>query len=68
MLSKVPRLPSTVIENLVKHFDDFNNIVKADIESLDAVEGIGETRAKAIKNGLRRMRDQIFLQNDYSDK
>ena len=68
MLSKVPRLPSTVIENLVKHFNNFNNIVEADIESLDAVEGIGETRAKAIKNGLKRIRDQIFLQNDYSDK
>ena len=68
MLSKVPRLPSTVIENLVRHFNNFNNIVEADIESLDAVEGIGETRAKAIKNGLRRIRDQIFLQNDYSDK
>ena len=68
MLSKVPRLPSTVIENLVKHFNNFNNIVEADIESLDAVEGIGETRAKAIKNGLKRIRDQIFLQNDYSDR
>ena len=68
MLSKVPRLPSTVIENLIRHFNNFNNIVKADIESLDTVEGIGETRAKAIKNGLRRIRDQIFLQNDYSDK
>lgn len=68
MLSKVPRIPSTVMENLVKNFKNFNNIVKADIDALDTVEGIGETRAKAIKNGLRRIRDQIFLQNDYTDK
>ena len=53
---------------LKRSFKNFNNIVKADIDALDTVEGIGETRAKAIKNGLRRIRDQIFLQNDYTDK
>ncbi|MBO3449790.1 DNA integrity scanning protein DisA, partial [Clostridium botulinum] len=33
----------------------------ASYEQLDNVEGIGEARAKAIKNGLRRLREQIML-------
>ena len=27
---------------------------------IDKVEGIGEARAKAIKNGLRRIKEQFF--------
>jgi diadenylate cyclase len=37
------------------------NIVGATIEDLDAVEGIGEVRAKSIKDGLRRFREQVLL-------
>ena len=61
ILSKVPRIPSNVIENLIKHFDRFNQIIAADLEELDQVEGIGEARARAIKNGLRRIREQVAL-------
>jgi diadenylate cyclase len=32
------------------------------------VEGIGEARAKAIKNGLRRLREQIMIDNNFSTK
>ncbi|MGL4847667.1 MAG: DNA integrity scanning diadenylate cyclase DisA [Clostridium sp.] len=61
VLSKIPRIPSTVIENLIKHFGSFNKIITAEIEDLDRVEGIGEARAKAIRNGLRRINEQISL-------
>ncbi|MBP1889940.1 diadenylate cyclase [Clostridium moniliforme] len=61
MLSKIPRIPSTVRDNLINHFENFNGIIDADIDDLDKVEGIGEARAKAIKNGLRRINDQISL-------
>lgn len=61
LLNKIPRLPLQVIENLLKSFPDFQSILNADIEELDEVEGIGEVRARNIKNGLRRLREQIFL-------
>lgn len=61
ILSKIPRLPSPVIENLVKHFGEFQHILKASIEKLDDVEGIGEIRARAIKEGLTRLREQVML-------
>ncbi len=61
ILRKIPKLPLPVIENLVRKFEDLQNIVAASIEELDEVEGIGEVRAKSIKDGLRRLRDQVIL-------
>ena len=61
ILGKVPRIPSTVIENLIKEFKELNNVIEADIDELDIVEGIGEARARAIKDGLKRIREQILL-------
>lgn len=64
ILSKVPRIPSNVIENLIKHFKQLTNIVAAGIEELDAVEGIGEARATAIRNGLKRINEQVSLKKE----
>ena len=35
--------------------------MEASYDELDQVEGIGEARAKAIRNGLRRLREQFIL-------
>ncbi|RKD26430.1 DNA integrity scanning diadenylate cyclase DisA [Caminicella sporogenes] len=61
ILSKIPRIPSGVVKNIVEHFKDFQKILRASIEELYDVEGIGEVRAKIIKEGLRRVRDQVLL-------
>ncbi len=61
ILKKIPKLPFPVIENLVQRFENLQNIVGASIEELDEVEGIGEVRARSIKEGLRRLREQVLL-------
>lgn len=61
VLAKIPRLPMPVIENLVKAFGGLSAVMEATIEALDDVEGIGEVRAKAIKEGLRRLREQVLV-------
>lgn len=61
MLSKIPRIPSNVIENVVANFKELKWVMEASYEELDNVEGIGEARAKAIKNGLRRLREQFMI-------
>lgn len=61
MLSKISRIPASVIENLVNQFEELKSIMEASYEQLDKVEGIGEARSKAIKNGLRRLKEQIML-------
>lgn len=60
MLSKVPRLPPVIIENLIVHFCDLPAIVAASVEELDEVEGIGEVRARKIKEGLKLIKNQLF--------
>lgn len=61
MLHKIPRLPSSVIENLVKNFKELQGVMEASYEQLDKVDGIGEARANAIKNGLKRLRNQFLI-------
>ena len=61
ILNKIPRMPSSIVENLVNSFKSFQHILAADIEQLDEVEGIGEVRARTIKQALKRMQDQFLF-------
>jgi diadenylate cyclase len=61
VLSKIPRLPSVIIHNLVDKFGSLPDIMSATIEELDEVDGIGEVRARTIKEGLKRIQDQVFI-------
>lgn len=61
ILSKIPRLPSSVTRNLVETFKTLSAIEEATISELDQVEGIGEVRARAIIDGLRRLREHVLL-------
>ena len=63
ILSKIPRMPSNIVENLVDSFKSFQHILAADIESLDDVDGIGEVRAKTIRQSLNRMQEQFVFDN-----
>ena len=63
ILNKIPRMPSIIVDNLIKNFKSFQHIIGADIPELDEVEGIGEIRAKAIKQSLKRMQEQFIFDN-----
>lgn len=63
ILTKIPRVPVNIVENLVKSFKSFQHIVLATKEDLDAVDGIGEIRAKHIKHSLKRMQEQYMFDN-----
>ncbi len=61
LLSRIPRLPTVIMHNLIEHFQKLPHILMATIEELDAVDGIGEVRARAIKEGLKRIQEQMFI-------
>ncbi len=61
ILNKIPRMPNNIVDNLVKNFKSFQHILIADIPDLDKVEGIGEIRARAIKQSLQRMQEQFVF-------
>lgn len=58
ILNKIPRLPMSIIENLVLNFKKLQRMLTASIEELDDVEGIGEVRARTIKENLKRIFEQ----------
>lgn len=60
MLNKIPRLPPIIVENLVSRFQNLPTIVSASVADLDDVEGIGEVRAKKIKEGFKRILEQLI--------
>lgn len=62
MLQRLPRIPVNIISNLVDRFGMLTHILRASIAELDDVEGIGEVRARYIKNGLKRMQEQLLLE------
>ncbi len=63
ILSKVPRMPASVVDNVVKKFKSFQKLLSADIEKLNDVDGVGAVRAKTIVQTLKRMQEQ-FVFND----
>ncbi len=63
ILNKIPRMPNNIVDNLISSYKSFQHILAADIESLDEVEGIGEVRARTIKQSLRRMQEQFMFDN-----
>jgi diadenylate cyclase len=61
MLSKIPRLPDQVIQNIVRRFGNLQKIMRATIADLDDVEGVGAMRAQAIKEGLSKLAETAIL-------
>ena len=61
LLSRIPRLPDHVIVALVERFGSLQRLMEATLEELDAVEGIGEARARSIREGLQRFAESSIL-------
>ncbi|HUP86353.1 MAG TPA: DNA integrity scanning diadenylate cyclase DisA [Acidimicrobiales bacterium] len=61
LLSKIPRLPDTVVERIVQRFDNLQKILRATTSDLDDVEGVGNSRARSIKDGLARLAETSIL-------
>jgi diadenylate cyclase len=61
LLAKVPRLPDAIIGNIVERFGSLHKVMRATVEDLDDVEGVGGTRARAIKEGLSRLAETSIL-------
>jgi len=61
ILGKIPRLPMMIVEKLVTFFKTIHPIYNAQVADLSHVDGIGEVRAKIIRDGLKRVREQVLL-------
>jgi diadenylate cyclase len=62
LLAKVPRLPGTVVDRLVDHFGTLQKLLSASIDDLQTVDGVGELRARSVREGLSRLAESSILE------
>jgi len=61
MLSKVPRLPEAQINRLVDTFHTLDKLLRAGVDDLAAVDGVGEIWAQTIKDALSHITETSIL-------
>jgi diadenylate cyclase len=61
LLSKIPRLPETIAAHVIERFGTLPKVMRASLADLIEVEGVGEARARAIKDGLSRVAETSIL-------
>ena len=57
ILGRIPRLPKMVVQSIVSEFNGLDEILAAADPELESVEGVGDMRAKDIREGLRRLQE-----------
>jgi diadenylate cyclase len=57
MLRKIPRLSDYAIANVIDGFGSLSGIINASVEELALIDGVGEYRARDVKEGLARLRE-----------
>ena len=62
LLSMVPRLPGAIVDRVIAHFGSLQKLLAAGIEDLMMVDGVGEQRARAVREGLSRLAESSILE------
>ena len=61
VLSQIPRLPENVARRVVADLEGLDAILRASSRELEAVEGVGQARAREIREGLRRLQEHNLV-------
>jgi len=61
LLSRVPRLPGAVRDRVVEHFGGLQKLLAASVEDLQAVDGVGEARARAVREAISRLAEVSII-------
>ncbi|ORC16573.1 MULTISPECIES: DNA integrity scanning diadenylate cyclase DisA [Rothia] len=62
LLASIKSMPGAVADRLVERFDGLQSLMAASLDDLRAVEGIGEQRARVIRESLSRMAESSLLE------
>jgi diadenylate cyclase len=62
LLSRVPRLPNLVLTRIVEHFGGLQKVLAATVDELQNVEGVGDARARSIREALSRLADASIIE------
>jgi diadenylate cyclase len=55
LLARIPRVPPAVMDRLIAHFETLQGVLSSTAADLQAVDGVGDARARVIREGLSRL-------------
>ncbi len=61
LLYRLPRFPDALVDRIVEHFAGLQRIMRTSVGDLEEVEGVGEARARSLKEGLARLAEASIL-------
>jgi diadenylate cyclase len=61
LLHRLPRFPEALVDRIVDHFAGLQRIMRTSVAELEEVEGVGEARARSVKEGLARLAEASIL-------
>jgi diadenylate cyclase len=61
LLHRLPRFPEVLVDRIVEHFAGLQGIMRASVGDLEQVGGVGEARARSVKEGLARLAEASIL-------
>ena len=61
LVARIPRMPASILDRVVEHFGSLQKLLAASVEDLQAVEGVGETRARAVRESISRLAEASII-------
>jgi diadenylate cyclase len=62
LLHRLPRFSEALIDRIVDRFTGLPQIMRASLDDLEEVEGVGEAKARSVKDGLARLAEASILE------
>ena len=61
LLAGIPRVPPAVLDRLILHFGNLQGLLAATAADLQLVDGVGEGRARVVREGLSRLAEASIV-------
>jgi diadenylate cyclase len=61
LLYRLPHFSEALVDRIVQHFTGLQKIMRASVGELEEVGGVGEARARSVKDGLSRLAEASIL-------
>ncbi|HTX63215.1 MAG TPA: helix-hairpin-helix domain-containing protein, partial [Acidimicrobiales bacterium] len=62
LLQRLPRVSEAIIERIVERFVTLPQLMQASVADLEKVGGVGEAKARSVKDGLSKMVEASILE------
>ncbi len=61
LLARVPRIPGSILDRVAEHFGGLQKLLAASAEDLQVVDGVGEARARAVREAISRLAEVSII-------